>query len=73
MMKSHKDSPKGRTPHEQESIQRQIAVTDKAIGALVYELYGLTEDEGQKHGKCPPQPHRRAEATLKLRVEPTGN
>ena len=36
---------KAKTPHEQESIQRQIAATDKAIDALVYELYGLTEDE----------------------------
>jgi hypothetical protein len=34
-----------KTPHEQESIQRQIAATDKQIDALVYELYGLTEKE----------------------------
>ena len=34
-----------KTPHEQESIQRQVAATDKAIDARVYELYGLTEDE----------------------------
>ncbi len=27
------------------NIERQIAVTDKAIDALVYELYGLTEKE----------------------------
>jgi hypothetical protein len=26
-------------------LQRQIAATDKQIDALVYELYGLTEDE----------------------------
>jgi hypothetical protein len=32
-------------PHEQESLQRQITDTDKSIDALVYELYGLTEDE----------------------------
>jgi hypothetical protein len=36
---------KAKTPHGQESIQRQIAATDKAIDTLVYELYGLTEDE----------------------------
>ena len=43
----HKEeqSPKARTPHEQESLQRQIAATDKQIDALVYELYGLTEEE----------------------------
>ena len=27
------------------SIERRIAATDKAIDALVYELYGLTEKE----------------------------
>jgi len=37
--------PKAKTPHEQESLQRQIAATDKAIDALVYELYGLMEEE----------------------------
>jgi type I restriction-modification system DNA methylase subunit len=33
------------TPHERESLQRQIAVTDRQIDKLVYELYGLTEEE----------------------------
>jgi hypothetical protein len=37
--------PKAETPHEQESLQRQIAATDKAIDTLVYELYGLTASE----------------------------
>jgi len=45
MLKLHKDLPKAKTPHEQESLQRQIAVTDKQIDALVYELYGLTDDD----------------------------
>ena len=45
MLKLHKDLPKAKTPHEQESIQRQIAATDKQIDELVYDLYGLTEDE----------------------------
>jgi len=36
-------SSKAATPHEQESVQRHIAATDKAIDALVCELYGLTE------------------------------
>jgi hypothetical protein len=35
---------KAKTLHEQESIQRQIAATDKAVDALVYELYELTEE-----------------------------
>jgi hypothetical protein len=30
---------------ERESIERTIAATDKQIDALVYELYGLTEEE----------------------------
>jgi len=41
----HKQLPNARTPHEQESLQRTIAATDKAIDALVYELYGLTAEE----------------------------
>jgi hypothetical protein len=37
--------PKAKTPHEQESIKRTIAATDNQIDALVYELYGLNEEE----------------------------
>jgi hypothetical protein len=47
MLKLLKDLPKVKTPHEQESLQRQITATDKAIDALVYELCGLTEHEVQ--------------------------
>lgn len=32
-------------PHERTIIERQIAATDKEIDALIYKLYGLTEDE----------------------------
>jgi hypothetical protein len=45
MLKLHKDLPKAKTPHERESIERTIAATDKQIDQLVYELYGLTEEE----------------------------
>ena len=45
MLKLHKDLAKAKTPHEQESAQRQIAATDEEIDRLVYDLYGLTEDE----------------------------
>ena len=41
----HRDLPKTKTPHEQESILRQIAATDKPLDGLAYELYGLTEVE----------------------------
>jgi hypothetical protein len=45
MLKLHKDLPKAKTPHEAEALQRQIAVTDRQIDNLVYELYGLTKQE----------------------------
>jgi hypothetical protein len=34
-----------RTPQEKEMIRREIEATDHAIDALVYQLYGLTEEE----------------------------
>ena len=41
-------------PADKELYQRQIEATDRQIDALVYELYGLTEEEigvveGQNH------------------------
>lgn len=33
------------TPHEQENLKRQIDATDRQIDKLVYELYGLTNEE----------------------------
>jgi len=45
MLGLHKQLPKAKTPHEQESLQRQIAATDRRIDDLVYELCGLTDDE----------------------------
>jgi len=34
-----------KTAHEKTNLQRQIEATDKQIDSLVYELYGLTEEE----------------------------
>ena len=34
-----------KTPTDKTAIQRQIDATDRQIDRLVYELYGLTEDE----------------------------
>lgn len=34
-----------KTGHEQMALQRQIDATDAQIDKLVYELYGLTEEE----------------------------
>ena len=43
MLELHKRSP--RTPQEQEMVKREIESTDRAIDRLVYELYGLIEEE----------------------------
>jgi len=43
MLALHKQSP--RTPQEQEMVKREIESTDRAIDRLVYELYGLSEEE----------------------------
>ena len=45
MLSLNKQLHEARTPHEQTSLQRQIEATDGQIDALVYELYGLTEEE----------------------------
>jgi len=37
--------PEARTDQEQTIVKRQIAATDKEIDDLVYELYGLTEED----------------------------
>jgi hypothetical protein len=34
-----------RAPSELERLEREIASTDAEIDALVYELYGITEEE----------------------------
>jgi hypothetical protein len=40
----HLASP-GQIPQEKERLKRQIEATDRAIDALVYALYGLSEEE----------------------------
>ena len=45
MLQLNKDIYSARTPGDKEFIQRQIDATDKQIDALVYDLYGLTDDE----------------------------
>jgi len=37
--------PYARTPQEQEMVKREIESTDGRIDRLVYELYGLSEEE----------------------------
>jgi hypothetical protein len=45
MLYLHKQLHEAHTPHEQTALQRQIEATDGQIDILVYELYGLTEEE----------------------------
>jgi predicted type IV restriction endonuclease len=45
MLALHKQLLETKTGHEQTLLQRQIDATDKQIDKLVYELYGLTEEE----------------------------
>jgi hypothetical protein len=43
MLALHKQQPS--TPGEKEMLKREIAATDRQIDGLVYELYGLSEEE----------------------------
>lgn len=45
MLKLHKEVAVAKTAHDKTLIERQVAATDKQIDKLVYELYGLTDDE----------------------------
>lgn len=45
MLDLHKQLAKGNFDSEKEPIERQIKATDKKIDQLVYQLYGLTEEE----------------------------
>jgi len=45
MLALQQRSTGARTEHDKTIIQRQIDATDKQIDQLVYELYGLTDEE----------------------------
>ena len=45
MLKLRKDLPAAKTDHGKTLLKRQIDSTDKQIDQLVYELYGLSEEE----------------------------
>lgn len=45
MLDLHKHLATAKTAHEKTMLQRQITATDHQIDQLVYELYGLTEEE----------------------------
>lgn len=45
MLGLNRQSTAARTPHEQEVLRRKLAAADAEIDRLVYDLYGLTDDE----------------------------
>ncbi len=45
MLSLNKKLTAAKTDHEKTSLQRQVDATDRQIDRLVYELYGLTEEE----------------------------
>jgi hypothetical protein len=45
MLELQKRLPSVRMPQEKEMLSRQIESTDGQIDRLVYELYGLSEEE----------------------------
>ena len=45
MLELHKRLPAAASEHDRALYQRQIDATDREIDKLVYELYGLTEEE----------------------------
>ena len=45
MLDLHNQFISVKAEHEKNVIQRQIDAIDKQINALVYELYGLTDEE----------------------------
>jgi hypothetical protein len=45
MLELHRQLAAARTPQERTALERQITATDAEIDRLVYDLYGLTEDE----------------------------
>ena len=45
MLALHQRRAATRTPHEQSVLAAQIAAPDRQIDRLVYELYGLSEEE----------------------------
>jgi type II restriction/modification system DNA methylase subunit YeeA len=45
LKKKQARAPKKQSPSARQLLDQKLAVTDHQIDALVYELYGLTEEE----------------------------
>jgi len=41
----HKSLASAHTPSEKDQLMREVESTDRGIDGLVYELYGLSEEE----------------------------
>jgi len=52
MLDLYKRLAAAKTPADQERLQRQIEATDPDIERMLYELYGLTEEEIVIVGGC---------------------
>jgi hypothetical protein len=53
MLKLHKDLPKAKTPHEQESLQRSIEAPDKRAALLDLALAMHGADKQRARGRGP--------------------
>ena len=45
MLDLHRRLPAEQLPHVKDALQHQIEATDRQIDQLVYELYGLSDEE----------------------------
>ena len=45
MLTLHQTLSGERNPRRREQVEREIAATDRRIDALVYQLYGLSDEE----------------------------
>ena len=45
IMSLHRAQAAAQSPHEKDSVAKQITATDRQIDALVYQLYALTPEE----------------------------
>ena len=45
MLALHKSLASAHNPQEADRLTREVEAVDKSIDGLVYELYGLSEDE----------------------------
>ena len=45
LKKQQARAPKKQSPSAKQLLDQKLAITDQQIDALVYELYGLTEEE----------------------------